>query len=213
MVNSIQLAELVCARFTHDLSGLLGSLAGVLELVVDASGAASEELSLAAETASEMSLRLHVLRAAWGGTSEPMDLATLRRWGRGVVGGHRLELDLDGLAEETPLPPSMARLVLNVLLLAAEGSPRGGVLALSGDAATRVVAQLSGPGSTWPAGLALCCADEAQAWAALENPRALQVPLTALIAQSMGMRLSFMMASASGSPPPLLLESMPCQRG
>jgi histidine phosphotransferase ChpT len=206
VANAVHLAELVSVRLSHDLGGLLGSLAGVLELAAENSDGATEELSLAGESAAELVLRLQLLRAAWGTASEPMDLPTLRSRKAGAVGGHRLRLDLDGLAEDTVFPAPMARLVLNVVLLAAEALPRGGVLALSGDAAGGMVALIDGPDAAWPVGFARCIADEAAAWAALGDPRHLQAPLTALIARSMGLRISLMMGArpaTKGAPPPL----------
>ncbi len=200
MAPSIQLAELVAAKFSHDLSGLLGSLTGVLELAADVPGGATDEIALATETASVLLLRLQLLREAWSGVGEPMDLATLEARKRGTVGGHRLKLDLGGLAEETVFPAPMARLVLNILLLAGESLPRGGVLTLSGDPADHVVAEIAGPGAAWLAGLSQGIAD-ADSCAAPCGPRDLQGLLTVLIARATGMRLSLL----AGSPPPLLL--------
>jgi histidine phosphotransferase ChpT len=201
-VDSLQLAELLSAKFSHDLSGLLGSLTGVLELAGDAApGSADDEVALATETASVLLLRLKLLREAWGGVDEPMDLATLAARKRGTVGEHRLELDLRGFAAGTVFPAPMARMVLNVLLLAGDSLPRGGMLALSGDAANRVVAEITGPGAAWPAGFCRGIADATQAWAALDGPRDLQGPLTVLIAGAIGMQLSLM----TGSPPALVL--------
>jgi histidine phosphotransferase ChpT len=204
----MHLAELVSVRLSHDLGGLLGSLNGVLELAAGDPAAATEEIALAVETAGELMLRLQLLRAAWGGVDEAMDLATLRARKVGAVGGHRLELDLDGLPQDTVFPGAMAKLVLNVLLLAIEALPRGGVLSLSGEAASGVVAQIAGTDAGWPAGFAACIADETQAWAAIGRPRDLQAPLTALIARSLGLRLSLMMGpspATKGAPPPLFL--------
>ena len=209
MADPMQLAELVSVKFSHDMSGLLGSLTGVLELVAGAQGGATEEIALATETATELLHRLQLLRAAWGGVPEALDLPTLRTLMRGVVGSHRLELDLDALSQDVVFPAAMARVVLNVMLLAGESLPRGGVLALSGDPITHIVAQIAGPRAAWPAVLASCIADQAHAWAALGSPRELQAPLTALIARSIGMRLSLMIGTGLpatiGTPPPLLV--------
>jgi histidine phosphotransferase ChpT len=207
MADAVRLAELVCARFSHDLSGLLGSLCGVLELLAEQPGETPEEVTLAVETATEMMDRLRLLRAAWGGVSEPLNPAGLRRLGGAVLESRRIRLDLDGIAAETVLPAPAARLVLNVLLLAAEALPRGGVVALSGDPATRMVAQIAGVGAAWPAGLALCLADEAHAWSALGSPRTLQPPLTALLASAAGLRLSLLLSAGAGpaGPPPMVM--------
>ena len=84
--------------------------------------------------------------------------------------------------------------------------PRGGTLALSGEPASHIVAQIAGPDAAWPKGFALCVADEARAWTALDDPRDLQAPLTAIIARAVGIRLSLMMAAgASTGPSPLLI--------
>jgi histidine phosphotransferase ChpT len=208
MADPLQLAELICARFSHDVSGLLGSLNGVLELAVEAPGPATEEVALASKAAAELVARLQLLRAAWGGVSDALDLDTLRAKMHGVDGGHRMRLNLDGLPDATVFPPPMARVILNVVLLARDAMPRGGVLALSGDPTSHVMVQIVGPDAAWPAGFAACIVDEARASAALGDPRDLQAPLTAIIARAMGIQLSLMMAagpSMAATPPPLMI--------
>jgi len=184
---------------------------GVLELVADARGQNAEEVALAVRTAGELTMRLRLLRAAWGGVSDPMDAGALQAQMPGIPGSHRLQLDLDGLAPAAVFPPSMARLILNILLLAREAMPRGGVLALSGDPANHVVAHIAGPDAAWPEGFARCITEEGYAWSTLGDPRHLQAPLTALIAWTTGLRLSLMMATgpSDSTPPPLLITAAP----
>jgi histidine phosphotransferase ChpT len=206
MPCSLQLAELVCARVGHDLGGLLGSLTGLLELVAEDPDNAQEEMALATTTVSDLALRLRLVRAAWGGTSEELEVGSLQTWVLGLVGSHKVNLDLHGLVGSAVLPAPMARLVLNVIMLAGEALPGGGVLALSGDPQHDIVAQIAGPSAAWPTGFARCIANETQAWAALSDARTLQGPLTALIARKMGFHLSFLMGIARESEaPPLLL--------
>jgi hypothetical protein len=100
MGDPLQLAELVAAKLSHDLSGLLGSLTGVLEVAGEASGGATDEIALAAETASILLLRLQLLREAWGGVAKPMDLPTLAARKRGTIGEQRLKLDRGGCRKE-----------------------------------------------------------------------------------------------------------------
>ena len=85
-------------------------------------------------------------------------------------------------------PAPVGRLVLNLLLLAADLLPQGGVLRLDGGAGD-LIARLHGPQAAWPAGLIGMLADAATAWQALGNPRTLQAPLTALLARHHGLRL------------------------
>ena len=98
MADPVRLAELVCARLSHDLGGLLGSLTGVLDLAREAAGGSEEELALAVETAQEIAGRLRLLRAAWGGGSGAVAIAELQDFRRGITGHRRVRLDLSGLA-------------------------------------------------------------------------------------------------------------------
>ena len=77
MSGSLRLAELLCSRLCHDLSGLVGSLIGVLEIAREEL-APSETLVVAEETAVELTQRLKLLRAAWGQDSDPLDLSSFR---------------------------------------------------------------------------------------------------------------------------------------
>lgn len=204
MDDRVHVAELVCARLCHDLGGLLGALTGTLELLTEDDGA-NEAATVAIDTAAMLAARLKLLRAAWAGTPEPLDLRHLAALAAGLA-NRRVMLDLDGLPPAAVFPAAMARLVLNLLLLAADSLPRGGVLRLDGTA-TDLIARLNGPGAAWPPGLAGMLADPASAWAALTEPRTLQAPLTALLARHHGLALSLLLpAGAARDAPPLRLR-------
>ena len=207
MDDRLRLAELACARICHDLSGLLGSLVGTLELVAE-DGEATEAVAIATDIATALALRLRLLRAAWAGQPEPLDLPHLTALARGLAAS-RVALDVAGMPATTVFPPATGRLVLNLLLLAADSLPRGGVLRLDGGAAD-VIARLEGPDAAWPAGLIDMLADEEAAWQALTgpraNPRAMQAPLTALLARHHGVRLTVLLAAGpTTAAPPLRL--------
>src|SRR5208282_4723840 len=153
-----------------------------------------------------LALRLKLLRAAWAGQSEPLELPRLTALACGLAAS-RVGLDVSGLPAATVFAPAIGRLVLNLLLLAAESLPRGGVLRLDGGAGD-VIARLDGPDAAWPAGLIGMLADEAAAWQALTNPRAVQAPLTALLARHHGLRLTVLLAAGpTTTPPPLRLTT------
>jgi histidine phosphotransferase ChpT len=208
MSESLQLAELLCSRLCHDLSGLVGSLIGVLEMAREEQ-ADSETLVVAEETAVELTQRLKLLRAAWGQDSEPLDLFQLQAFAEGLLSSRRLRLDLGGLEPEAEFSPAAGRLILNVLLLAAESLPGGGIVALSGSPASSVLVTIAGPRAAWPRGFGACLIDESAAWAAATGVRSLQAPLTALIARQHGVRMSMLMPAGAGTEaalPPLLLS-------
>jgi histidine phosphotransferase ChpT len=206
MDDRVRLAELVCARLCHDLSGLLGSLIGTLELLA-CDGEATEAVSIAVDTAAALGRRLKLLRAAWANEAEPLDLPRLASLAEGLA-NQRIALDVSALPPTTVFPPAMGRLVLNLLLLAADSLPRGGLLRLDGNA-ENLIARLDGPNAAWPPGMAGMLADEAAAWAGLTEPRSAQAPLTALLARHDGLHLSLLLASGPATPaPPLRLSTI-----
>src|SRR5689334_19894346 len=93
----LRLAELLCARLCHDLSGPLGALVGILDLARE-EAPDSETVRLAEETAGELAQRLKLLRAAWGRESEDLDKERLQEFAPGLLSGRRVRLDLGGLA-------------------------------------------------------------------------------------------------------------------
>jgi histidine phosphotransferase ChpT len=203
-IDPLRLTELLCARMSHDLSGTIGTLAGALEMLDDPSIAA-EALALANQAAAELRRRLELQRAAWGPTGSRLDLAALRRLAEGLPHAKRCTIDFTTLPEDTVFAPPFARVTLNLLLLAADALNGSGEVRLVGSGTDLIVA-IAGTRAAWPGGLAGCLASEAGAWAAVQDARALQAPLTALLARSLGLRLTMLMSAGPGSPaPPLRL--------
>jgi histidine phosphotransferase ChpT len=210
MTEALRLAELLCARLCHDLSGPVGALIGILEIAHEELPD-SETVALAEETAVELAQRLKLLRAAWGCEGEDLDLIRLQSFATSLSASRRLRLDLAGLEPGLVFAPPLARLVLNILLLAADSLPGGGVVSLSGASPDHLLISIAGPRAAWPAGLGASLADTTSAWeAALGSVRGLQGPLTALLAEDLGYRLSILMpvgATGDGeAAPPILLS-------
>lgn len=202
--DPLRLAELVCARMSHDLGGTIGTLAGSLELAEDPALAA-EALGLATQAAAELRQRMELLRASWGPTGAGLSLAALRTLAEGLPHGKRCTIDFSALPDDTAFSPPFARMVLNLLLLAGDALNGSGEVTLLGGATDLVIA-IAGPRAAWPSGLAACLANEAAAWAALRDARSLQMPLTALLARVLGLRLTLLMPGGPGGPaPPLRL--------
>jgi histidine phosphotransferase ChpT len=202
--DPLRLAELVCARMSHDLSGPVATLAGALELADDPA-VATEALALANQAAIELRQRLEVQRATWGPTAGPLDLATLRRLAEGLPHARRCIIDFSALPDGTIFSAPFARVVLNLLLLAGDAMNGSGEVTLAGSGSDLIIA-IAGPRAAWPNGLAGCLASETTAWATLRDARSLQMPLTILLARALGLRLSLLMTTGPGGPaPPLRL--------
>ena len=205
----LRLAERLAARLCHDLSGALGTVMGALELATEDPDAAAEALPVAAEAAAALGARLRLLRAAWGGAAE-LGTEELRALAEGLR-RPRLTIDLSGLAMGT-LAAAEARLVLNLLLLAADCLGGGGVVRLSGEPGREMVLTIDGPRAAWPPGFAALLASEEACWQALDSgesvaARAMQAPLTALMARAATLRLSMLVGvgTPDDQAPPLLL--------
>ena len=210
--DMLQLAELLASRLCHDFAGPLGALVGILDVARE-EHRQSETVALAEQTAGEMAKRLKLLRAAWGYASEELDVAALHDHAVVLTGSRGIDLDLSGLAPSAVFSPPIARLVLNILLLAVESLSGKGKIALSGSPDAELLITIAGPRAAWPEGFAACLANPAVAAAAIAKagPRELQAPLTALLVQAHGWRLAMLIpAGPSGdedTAPPLLLAS------
>ena len=197
--EALLLAELIAARTSHDLSGVIGTLAGALELAVEEADSHDEAVTLAADAAGELRQRLRLLRAAWGPAASPLGLDELRALTDGLPAARRVAVDLSGLAADTVFPPATARIVLNLLMLAGESLPARGEVALAGTPAD-LVFSIAGPRAAWPAGFASCLTSETAAWAAVTDARTLLAPYTALLARALGLRLSLLFPGGDALP-------------
>lgn len=211
--NLLRMAELLCVRLCHDLSGPLGALVGVLDMARE-EHPDSETLALAEETAEELAQRLKLLRAAWGPEGEELNIGRLKEFSEGLSSSRRVQVDLGGLPPSRVFSPQAGRVVLNLLLMAADSLPGGGIVAMSEAPSAGVLVTISGPRAAWPAGFSGWLVDPESAVATiLADPRHLQPPLTALLARNYGYRVSVLMpvspASGAELAPPLMLSLQP----
>jgi histidine phosphotransferase ChpT len=194
------LAESLCARLCHDLSGPLGTVTGALELAAEDPDSAVDSLHLAREAAVQMVLRLRLSRAAWAGDCGPLDAAGLAELAMGLPS--RVLIEVRALTGR--FSPEVARVLVNMLLLAVDALPRGGTVSLSGTPESEVVLMVSGAHAAWPPWLPSALTNPLDA--PLDEPRAVQAPLAALLAQAAGLRLSLLFAGGrDNAVAPLLL--------
>lgn len=213
MKSRLRLAELLATRICHDLSGPLNTLMGALELVNEDPEGAPDALPLAGDASVVLGQRLKLLRAAWGGGGGPMRVDEIAALAGGLP-GRRLRLELDALDAEQVFSSEAARLVLNLLILAAESLPAGGTIHLSGDGEGHIVVQIEGRAAAWPSGLVGYLANPDSAERALADedgagPRLLQGPITAMLAAASGLRVSMLLGAGADGAPPLLLDLHP----
>ena len=197
LTETIRLVELTCARLCHDLSGLIGTVGNALDLVAEETGGGNEVLAFAMSAASALTQRLRLMRAALAPETEALTLTALRALVVPPFAARRIGLDMRSLPEEGTFSPGSGQVALNLILLAGDCLPKGGTIVLMGEP-DDLFLRLDGPGAAWPPGLTACLRDEAASFAALTGVRSVQMPLTALLAVSRGLRLSPVFGPADG---------------
>jgi histidine phosphotransferase ChpT len=199
--GALRLIELTSARLYHDIGGLVGSLDPAFPATAsDAPSDLNVDIATPGTTRTQTT-RLELHRAAWGPGSEPLSLARLQRLATGLPG--RTAVDISALDQTTVFPSSTGRIILNLLLLAADSLPSGGTVTLAG-APHDLFVRIAGPAAAWPAGMAVCLANETEAQSTLIEGRSLQMALTALLAHAFGIRLSVVLAPTAQDRPAIL---------
>jgi len=179
------LAELLCARLCHDLAGAVGAVTAGAELLAEegtASPMAGEALELMAGSAASLAARLRFLRLAVGpanqGAAAQAQPLAEAYFSKGFPGG---EWRLDWPQDPKPtLTPDQAKLLLNLICVAQECLPRGGIIEVRPDQAETVVARGAGL-ILGEAVHGMRAADQAGL-----TPRAAQGAYAALLARRMG---------------------------
>ena len=206
-MSALHLAEAVATRVCHDLAGLLGALTGALELAGDPAQA-DESLVFADEAAATLSLRLRLLRAAWGPDGEGQTVGELRGLLAGLQLGRRVRLILDGVPAHRQFSAAASRLLLNLAMLGVEAVGGEGEVELIEASPGEIVVSISGPRAAWPAGFAEVLHDRVAARRATAEvgPRGLQAMITALIAHESGQRVDLLFAATTEAAAPLCVR-------
>lgn len=133
----LETLEIFSARICHDLVGPVGAIANGVELLSEGGGAADPEVvDLIAGSARSASRRLQFFRTAFGAGNtvsgaQPLDGARGLATAYFADGKLRLNWPPTSAAVDARCDRRAARLVLNLLLVAADCLPRGGVLDVS----------------------------------------------------------------------------------
>ncbi|TAN56840.1 MAG: hypothetical protein EPN20_18130, partial [Magnetospirillum sp.] len=187
--NDIATAELLCARLCHDMAGAVGAAAAGAELLEDDLDA--ETARLVAASAAGAVARLKFFRAALGpaGSDQPaaaiQDLAAAYLRAAEAAGSGRLALHWS--CGRPRLDGDIARLVLNLILVARDCLPRGGeitvdIAAAAPAHAAGLVVGFNGDGARLGEELALAL----MTGAAPSGPRGAQAWFTRRLAEEFG---------------------------
>jgi histidine phosphotransferase ChpT len=135
MQIDLKVAQLLSSRLCHDLVGPIGAVNTGLELMEEDSDDDGAALGLMARSAAEAIRRLAFFRMAFGlgGAGGGAALNEARALAEGYLESGKVTLDWPDHADVSlgPVPPGAVKVVLNMILMAAESLPRGGVAELS----------------------------------------------------------------------------------
>ena len=199
-VDQLQLADALCARLCHDLSSPLGTLINALDLAAEDAAYLPEALALANESGQQMARQVRLLRAAWGGNCGCLSTQELLALATGLPS--RVRVDVSQLGGG-PFSEAVSRMLVNLMLLGADGLPRGGLLRLIGN--RDIILAVEGPAAAWPDALITAIASPAKM--AMSDPSTVTAPLAVLLAAASGLRLSLLLSPGQmpdGAPPILL---------
>ena len=130
-IEALDLAALLCSRVCHDLISPVGAIVNGLEVLAEDNDEATKEFAreVIAKSAATASAKLQFCRLAFGAAGSAgaqIDVGDAEKIARGF-----LEDDKTKLAWNLPrllLAKNRVKLLLNMLLIAAQAIPRGGRL-------------------------------------------------------------------------------------
>src|SRR6516165_378870 len=139
-MNDLEFAALLVSRVCHDLVSPVGAVVNGLEVLEDETDLAmrADALRLVAASAEQAAARLQFARIAFGAAGSAgaeLDLTEVGRIMSGLLKGGKVEL-----LWRAPIlnwPKDWAKLLMNVVLAAAECLPRGGKVSVETTGAGR----------------------------------------------------------------------------
>lgn len=148
-MDEIKFASLLCSRLCHDLVSPVGAMANGVEILADEKDPAMVEqiMELLGQSAGQTSARLQFYRLAFGaagGFGAELDLGDVRQALQTFFSGTKVSVEWN--APAATISKDVAKLILNLALIAGEALIRGGSLGvdISVDGAVRASVAVAG---------------------------------------------------------------------
>ncbi len=193
-IADLDLAALLCSRVCHDVISPVGAIANGLELFDDpemdeeTKQTALEMVRSSAKTASAKLKFCRIAFGAAGSAGASIDMGEAGETAAAFVGSEKVTLDWQAPRENRP--KQQVKLLLNMLLMAIAGVPRGGVITVRADGEI-LTAKARGERAKVPEAIAQVL--EGTADLNLLDARLVQPYYAKLLAQSAGLGLSMAM--------------------
>jgi histidine phosphotransferase ChpT len=134
-LEALDLAALLCSRVCHDLISPVGAIVNGLEVLAEDKDQATQEfaLELIKKSSRTASAKLQFCRIAFGAAGSAgaqIDSGDAESISRGFLEDEKTKLTWN--LQRAILPKNRIKLLLNMLLIAGQAIPRGGVLTVDG---------------------------------------------------------------------------------
>jgi len=193
-LSDLDLAALLCSRVCHDVISPVGAIANGLELFDDPEmdeetrQTALEMVRSSAKTASAKLKFCRIAFGAAGSAGAMIDMGEAGEMALAFVGSEKVKLDWRAPRENRP--KQQVKLLLNMLLMAMAGVPRGGVVTVEAEGST-LTARATGERAKVPEAIAGVL--EGTADLAALDARLVQPYYARALAQSAGLALTMAM--------------------
>ncbi len=133
-IEALDLAALLCSRVCHDLISPVGAIVNGLEVMAESKDEETQEfaLDLIKKSAGTASAKLQFCRIAFGAAGSAgaqIDTGDAEKVARGFLEDEKTKIEWT--LPRLLLPKNKVKLLLNMLLIAAQAIPRGGKLVVS----------------------------------------------------------------------------------
>jgi histidine phosphotransferase ChpT len=192
-LEALDLAALLCSRVCHDLISPVGAVVNGMEVLEETNDESTRvfALDLIKKSAAQASARLQFCRLAFGAAGSAgaeIDLGDGEKVARGFIEDEKITLNWQ--LPRVLLPKNRVKLLLNLLVIAAQIIPRGGSITaeMSGEgqaASFRVTAKGANP--RVPQSLPALVAGESEG---AVDGHAIQPFYTGLLARTCGLRIA-----------------------
>ncbi|HEU5048658.1 MAG TPA: histidine phosphotransferase family protein [Rickettsiales bacterium] len=198
MIPQLKLAELLCTRLCHDLTGPIGAIANGTEFLSEETGKMQEQaIELIGSSAAQAVARLQFYRKAYGRINDDgeVNLESLRKTTADLFTGSKITLDWpDAHLESSGIPVSykMGRILLNLVIIASATLLRGGTLSVrlaADDNSKTVQVRAEGKSIKWDSEIEQALSQDLSLEAL--NPKNVQANLTRLLAQEIDSQLGW----------------------
>jgi histidine phosphotransferase ChpT len=135
-LEALDLAALLCSRVCHDLISPSGAIVNGVEVLEESTDEETRSfaIDLIKKSARTASARLQFCRIAFGAAGSAntqLDLGDAEKVTRGFIEDEKVKLAWN--LPSALLPKNRVKLLLNMILVASQSIPRGGIVAVEGD--------------------------------------------------------------------------------